>query len=108
MSDFHNRHEDVDLLHLESEHIREITELFIVYEAYNRLMNDIGQVSEKGNINPMEVVMRGNEMFDYLKADISVEIENLWNDNPNPSHAQLENLLRTAIKNTFEIYEVGI
>jgi hypothetical protein len=108
MSDFHIRHEGVDLLHLDSEHIQAITELFIVNEAYNRLMNDIGQVSEKGNITPIEVVMRGNEMFEYLKIDISVEIENLWNENPNPTQTQLENLLRTAIKNTFEIYEEGI
>jgi len=107
MSEFLERHEDADLLGLKEDGIREITELFVANEAYNRLMNDVGQIFERENLSATEAVALGVEMHDYLAADISVEIEKWWNVNANPTAAQLDRLLQHAIKNTFEIYEVG-
>lgn len=108
MSEFMDQHEEADLLGLGAADIRELTELFIANEAYNRLMNDIGQIFEQENISAIEAVELGKEMHEYLTADISVQIESLWETNSNPTQVQLDQLLRDAIKNTFEIYEVEI
>ena len=107
MSEFLERHEDANLLGLGEGEIREITELFIANEAYNRLMNDVGQIFERENIPATQALDLEMEMHDYLVTDISVEIEKLWQINANPTTSQLDQLLRDAIKNTFEIYEVG-
>jgi len=108
MSEFLERNDDADLLGLEAADIREITELFIANEAYVRLMNDIGQISESVDLSPVEAVKLGEEMHEYLVADISVQIEKAWQENPNPTQVQLEQLLHNAVKGTFEIYEDGI
>jgi hypothetical protein len=108
MSEFLDQNEEADLLSLGEADIREITELFIANEAYNRLMNDIGQIFERENISATEAVELGKEMHEYLTADISVQIESLWEISSNPTQVQLDQLLRDAIQNTFEIYEVEI
>lgn len=108
MSEFLEIHQDQDLLNLTEPDIREITELFIANEAYNRLINDIGQVFESSKLTPMESVKLGKEMREYLTADISVQIQNLWKENSNPTQTQLDQILRSAIENTFTVYEDGI
>lgn len=108
MSEFLEIHQDQDLLNLNEPDIREITELFISNEAYNRLINDIGQVFESSKLTPMESVKLGKEMREYLTADISVQIQNLWKENSNPSQTQLDQILKSAIENTFTVYEDGI
>lgn len=105
MHDFLDQH-DSNLLELSTEEIQEITELFITNEAYNRLLNDCGQVFEKeATLSPREQIELKEEMHSYLYSDISAEMGKLWVTNPNPTQAQLNNLLQDAIHNTFNVYE---
>jgi hypothetical protein len=46
-----------------------------------------------------------NEMREYLRADLSVQIESLWKSAANPSQSELDRVLRTAVQRTFEVYE---
>ncbi len=108
MSEFLEKHQDRDLLHLEEPEIREITELFIANEAYNRLINDIGQIFERSILTPRDSVRLCQEMREYLTADISVQIQALWKENSNPTQLQLNKILTSAIENTFTVYEDGI
>lgn len=105
LSDFLEENEDSDLLDLETVEIHDITERFLANEAYNRLINDIGQVFESQNLSQREAFERCEEMREYLREDISVQIEALWAINSNPSQAQLTGLLKSAIERTFLIYE---
>jgi hypothetical protein len=46
-----------------------------------------------------------NDMQEYLKTEISAQIQELRTDISNPTTAEMINLLQTAIKITFEVFE---
>ena len=102
MSEFMQKHHNADLLALDQKHIQEIIERFIANEAYNRLILDIGQVFEH---SVAEGVRRRNMMREYLYSDISAAMENLWEENRNPTKSTFNKLLQEAIQHTFEVYE---
>lgn len=105
LSEFLDNNEDSDLLKLEVGEIREITERFLANEACNRLANDIGQVLESEKISLKESLDLLKEMREYLRADLSAQMENLWDNTANPTQMQLDQILRSAIQHTFEVYE---
>jgi len=105
LGEFLEKNEDADLLDLGEEEIREITELFIANDACSRMVNDVGQVIESERITLVESINLINEMRDYLRADVSVQIEKLWAQNESPSQSQLNDILQTAIERTFSVYE---
>lgn len=105
LGEFLDGNEGKDLLNLETRDIREITEHFLANEACNRLTNDIGQIFERESLSLKESISRLDEMREYLRADLSVQIENLWRISANPTQSQIDQILRSAIQRTFEIYE---
>lgn len=105
LSEFIDRNEDVDILNLGENEIRSITELFLANEACNRLTNDIGQIFESDDISPKESLSLLNEMREYLREDLAVQLEGLWEKSANPSQRELDTILREAVQRTFEIYE---
>jgi hypothetical protein len=46
-----------------------------------------------------------NDMRDYLKSEISAQIQELRTDTSNPTKAEMNTLLQSAIKITFEVFE---
>ena len=98
----------IDFFNLDNDHIWRLIESFLAYEAFHRLLLDIGQVFEDSSLSPCERVMRMKEMRDYLRAEISAQIDAL---RPNTSHAtssQLQSILQEALENTFFVYEGAI
>ena len=74
---------NVDLLSLDDGNIWRLIEFFLGYEASSRICLDIGKVFENPDISPRDRVLRMNEMQDYLKAELSVQIEELRQQTPN-------------------------
>lgn len=105
MEDLLDGNPDIDLLHLTDDHIWRLVESFLAYEAFTRLCLDIGQVFEDSTLSPRERVMRMNEMQAYLKAELSVQIEHIRQGTQNAALNQLQVVLRTALENTFLVYE---
>ena len=105
MQDLLEENPDINFLHLDDGNIWTLIEGFLGYEAFNRLCLDIGQVYESPALSPLERVTRMNDMHDYLKAEISVQIEKLRRTNPNAASDQLKTVLQTAVENTFIVYE---
>ncbi len=105
LSEFLEKNEDSDLLDLGAADIREITECYLANEACNRLVNDIGQVLESEKVSLKDSLMLLQEMREYLRADLSVQIENIWKVTENPTYSQLDQILRAAVQHTFEVYE---
>ena len=103
LSDFLEDNPDSDLLNLTDDEIRGVTKSFISAEAFIRVYNDIGQIFEK--LSASESVALTEEIRDYLKEDISSEIDKLWGTNSAPSDADLSRLLSASIERTFKIYE---
>ena len=85
--------------------IWKVVELFIANEAFNRITIDIGQLFEREKYSPYESVLALNDMKDYLQEEISAQIQILRKDYNNPSTKELNNLLQSAVRITFEIYE---
>lgn len=96
---------DVDLLAMGNDSIWTVMELFIANEAFNRLNFDIGQLFESAKYSPREAVYRMNDMREYLKSEISAQIQDLRTDISNPTTEELNKLLQSALTRTFEIFE---
>ena len=96
---------DIDLLSMGEDSIWTVMELFIANEAFNRLNLDIGQLFESVRYAPREAVSRIKDMRDYLKSEISVQIQGLRKDTSNPTKTEMSTLLQSAIKITFEVFE---
>lgn len=105
MSDLLTIDPDVDLLNMDNDSIWTVMELFMANEAFNRLNLDIGQLFESDRYSPREAVSRMNEIRDYLKSEISAQIQELRRDSSNPTKAEMNTLLQSAIKITFEVFE---
>lgn len=96
-------HPDADLLNLDNDHIWILVEYFLGYEAFQRLVLDIGQVFEDPSVSPAERVERFNEVQDYLLAELSSQIAALRKENVNAG--ELQRVLETGLRNTFMVYE---
>lgn len=105
MEDLLEENSNVDLLHLADDDIWMLTESFLGYEAFNRLCLDIGQVFESSDLSPRDRVTRMNEMHNYLKAELCVQVEALRGRAPSFASKQLQNVLQRALQNTFLVYE---
>lgn len=105
MSDLLTIDPDVDLLNMDNDSIWTVMELFMGNEAFNRINLDIGQLFESAKYSPREAVSRMNDMREYLKSEISAQIQELRTETSNPTKAEMNNLLQTAIKITFEVFE---
>lgn len=106
MSEFMNQNPDADICNLTDDQIWSLTGTFLGNEAFSRVQLDIGQSFEKQDVPAVERVNRMNEMKQYLQSEISTQLNRLRkSDNQT---INMENLFRTAIKNTFEVYEVEV
>ncbi len=105
LGEFLENHENENLLELDTGEIREITESFIANEACNRMTNDIGQIFERENVSLKESLSLLTEMREFLREDLSVQIESLWKVTANPTQPQLDQILRSSIERTFRVYE---
>ncbi|MEI7612233.1 MAG: Qat anti-phage system associated protein QatB [Betaproteobacteria bacterium] len=105
MSELMLNQPDLNLLNMSDSNIWSLVELFLAQEACNRLQLDIGQLFESSNLNPRQVVVRMNEMREYLKAEISAQMRVLQQTSPNPAPGQLEGTMQQALQATFAVYE---
>ena len=108
MSELLTINPEVDLMKMDNDSIWTVIELFMANEAFNRLDLDIGQLFESAKYSPYEAVSRMNDMREYLKSEISAQIQALRASTPNPSKEEMNNLLQSALRLTFEIFEEEI
>jgi deoxyhypusine synthase len=108
MSELLTINPDVDLMNMDNDCIWTVIELFMANEAFNRLDLDIGQLFESAKYSPYEAVSRMNDMREYLKSEISAQIQAMRINTSNPSKEEMNNLLQSALRLTFEIFEEEI
>ncbi|MBL3581662.1 Qat anti-phage system associated protein QatB [Oleidesulfovibrio alaskensis] len=108
MSELLTINPDINLVNMDNDSIWTVLELFMANEAFNRINLDIGQLFESAKYSPREAVSRMNEMRDYLKSEISAQMQELRKDTSNPTKAEMNALLQAAIKITFEVFEEEI
>lgn len=106
LSEFMNQNPDADISKLTDDQIWSLTGTFLGNEAFSRVQLDIGQSFEKQDVSAVERVNRMNEMKEYLQSEISVQLNRLRNSGSQT--IDMEKLFQTAIKNTFEVYEVEV
>ena len=106
LSEFMDQNPDADISKLKDDQIWSLTSTFLGNEAFSRVQLDIGQSFEKQDVSAVERVNRMNEMKEYLQSEISVQLNRLRNSGS--QMIDMEKLFQTAIKNTFEVYEVEV
>lgn len=106
LSEFMSQNPDADISKLTDDQIWSLTGTFLGNEAFSRIQLDIGQTFEKQNVSAVERVNRMNEMKDYLQSEISAQLNRLRNSGSQT--IDMQKLFQTAIKNTFEVYEVEV
>lgn len=106
LSEFMDQNPDADISKLTDDQIWSLTAAFLGNEAFSRVQLDIGQSFEKQDVSAVERVNRMNEMKEYLQSEISVQLNQLRNSGS--QMIDMEKLFQTAIKNTFEVYEVEV
>ncbi|MCK4981924.1 MAG: hypothetical protein KAS17_03320 [Victivallaceae bacterium] len=108
LSDLLTFNPDIDLMNMDNDNIWTVMELFMANEAFNRLCFDIGQMFESAKYTPSDSVSRMNDMRDYLKQEVSAQIQELRAVNQNPTKDEVNSLLQSAVKVTFEVFEEEI
>jgi hypothetical protein len=108
MQDLLVKDPDVNLLNMDDDNIWGLIESFLGYEVFHRLSLDIGQVFENSALSPRERVARMKEMRDYIKAEVSAQVEALRSDSSTSTSSNLQSILQSALENTFFVYEESI
>lgn len=108
MSELLTINPDIDLVNMDNDSIWTVMELFIANEAFNRITLDVGRLFESEKYSPWEAVSRTNEMKEYLKSEISAQLQELKTSTTTPTQNEVNNILQTAIRVTFEIFEEEI
>lgn len=106
LSEFMSQNPDADISKLTDDQIWFLTGIFLGNEAFSRIQLDIGQAFEKQDVSAVERVNRMNEMKDYLQSEISAQLNRLRNSGS--QMIDMQKLFQTAIKNTFDVYEVEV
>lgn len=107
MSDLLEQNPDIELLNLGDDETWDLIENFLSYEASNRLLLDIGQLLES-KLSPREMVERTEEMHDYLKAEISAQLQLYKSSNLHPEISKLDAVMHQALESTFAVFEEAI
>ena len=105
MSDLLIHQQDVDLMKMSDDSIWTLMEFFIANEALNRICLDIGQAFESAKVSPQKAVSRMNEMKEYLKAEVSEQLQEVRKNTRVATTAEINNILQSALRITFEIFE---
>ena len=108
MSELYVINPDVELMSMNDDNIWTVMELFMAYETYNRLVLDIGQLFESSKYSVIENVSRLYEIQQFLRSEISVQIQKLRDNTPQPTKAEMNILLQNAVQYTFEVFEEEI
>ena len=95
----------IDLLSLGQDDIWALMGFFLAAEVANRVCYDIGQALERANVEPLVAVQREREMREFIKSEVKAALRDLHAANPNPSRAQMEDLMQEAVKTTFQVFE---
>ncbi len=104
MSDLLEQNPDIELLNLGDDESWDLIEGFLAYEASNRLQLDIGQLLER-TLSPREMVQRVDEMRDYLKFEISAQLQQYKSSDKHPDISKLNAVTQLALESTFIVFE---
>ena len=104
MSDLLEQNPNLDLLNLGDDESWDLIENFLSYEASNRLQLDIGQLLER-TLSPIELVQRTDEMREYLKSEISAQLQPYKSSDKHPDIGKLNAVIHQALESTFIVFE---
>jgi len=104
MSDLLEQNPDIELFNLGDDESWDLIENFLAYEASNRLQLDIGQLLES-KLTPRQMVERTDEMRDYLKAEISSQLQSYKSSDIHPEINKLNAVMHQALESTFAVFE---
>lgn len=106
LSEFMDRNPDADFSSLSDDQIWSLTAIYLGNEIFNRIQMDIGQAFEKQDVPYVDRVMRLNDMREYIKSEIAMQMDALRKSAD--QNVDMNQLFQDTIKNTFEVFEVEV
>lgn len=106
LSDFLLNNPEADICKLTDDQIWTLTGMFLGNEVFNRIQLDIGQAFEKQNISIVDKITRMNDMRDYIKSEVAVQLDKVRNSGNATVNTQ--ELFEKIIDRTFAVFEVEI
>ncbi|MGL6201384.1 MAG: Qat anti-phage system associated protein QatB [Lachnospiraceae bacterium] len=106
LSEFFQKNPDTDISNLSDDNLWSLTASFLGNETFSRVQLDIGQSFERQDIPVQDRIVRFNEMREYIKSEISSQINKHRNERQ--LSTDIQSILQTTIKNTFEVFEVEV
>lgn len=106
LSDLLDKNPDIDITSLTDDNIWSLISSFLSYEAFNKIQLDIGRGFESIDIPLVERIDRLKDMREYLESEISSQVNNIRSNFGDKPPSNLHNMVMTAIKRTFEVFEV--
>lgn len=107
LSDFFQDNPDVDIMNLNEDSIWVLISSFLGYEAFNRIQLDIGQAFERLE-SLVSRVSRLNDMRDYLKSEISSQLNAIRKEIARRTISDLQEIFQKSIERTFSVFEVSL
>ena len=108
LSDLFDKNPDIDITTLSDDNLWSLVSSFLSYEAFSKIQLDIGQGFEIKDIPINDRVIRLNDMREYLESEVSSQVNVIRSELGNKLPSDLHNVMMTAIKRTFEVFEVTV
>lgn len=108
LSDLFDKNPDVDIANLSDDSVWSLVSSFLSYEAFSKVQLDIGRSFEAKDTPLVERITRLKDMREYLEAEISAQINIIRNELSDRQPSNLHKVMMTAIKRTFEVFEVTV
>jgi len=108
LSDLVREDPTIDPLNMSPNNIWELLKGYLATEITNRVCFDLGPIFERAAIDATTAVYREQQMRLFIKNEVGANLEVLQQTSPNPTRAQLNELLRETLKLTFEIFEAQV
>jgi hypothetical protein len=108
MSELLKNNPNADISNLNDDNLWALISTFLGYEAFSRIQLDIGKSFERQDVPFIDRVSRLKDMREYIKSEISSQINILRSESESQSPANMNQILKSSIERTFNVFEVEV
>lgn len=105
LSDVLERYPEADLLDLDDIQRQFVVQRFVGLDVYNRFYLDLGQKLDEHASSASVASARFAEVREYIAATVAAAFDKLWAAGVSPTSPDLARLTKSALRETFRVFE---
>jgi len=105
LSDLLTRFPDADLLNLTEDERSFVVERYVALDVYNRINLDVGKAIQDNAPSPQAALSRLRDVKEYAKETVSAAFRKLRELGQVITSGRVGQIVRSALKETFEVFE---